>query len=94
MGLLTRSDLQFSYSWLALLPDDPKVSGTLDNTPFNRDEGYEVLYLINAFAAEFGLKQKDSGLKIERMIKNNLPASVRNQANVKSWLQDNWERYH
>jgi hypothetical protein len=94
MGLLTRSDLKFSYSWLALLPDDPKISGQLDNTPFNRDEGAEVLYLINTFAAEFGLKQKDSGLKIERMIKNHLPASVRTQANVKTWLQDNWERYH
>jgi hypothetical protein len=94
MGLLSRSDLQFSYSWLAMLEDDPKVSGQLDSTPFNRDEGAEVLYLINTFAAEFGLKQKDSGLKIERMIQNNLPASVRTQANVKTWLQDNWERYH
>jgi hypothetical protein len=27
--------------------DNPKISGVPDSTLFNRNEGYEVLYLIN-----------------------------------------------
>ena len=51
MGLLQKSDLLFKneYSWNALIGDDPRITGEPDSTLFNRNEGYEVLYLIKTF---------------------------------------------
>ena len=69
MNLLVKSDLEYTYSWTAIDGDDPKISGIPDNTLFNRNEGYEDLYLINKFANIHSLNQKKSGKKIEKMIK-------------------------
>ena len=51
MALMTKSDLEYDdYSWTAYGDDDPEVTGEPDSTLFNRNEGYEVLYLINKMA--------------------------------------------
>lgn len=93
MPLLHKSDLQFQYSWTAIPPDDPRVTGKPDSTLLNRGEGYEVLAFINKLAIAYGWKQKASGLKTERLIKNNLPGEIRSHANVRQWLVDNWKVY-
>ncbi|MCK9345059.1 MAG: hypothetical protein M0P64_02960 [Candidatus Pacebacteria bacterium] len=93
MPLLQKSDLEFDYSWTAIAPDDPKVTGKPDSTFLNRNEGYEVLAFINSFATACDLKQKDSGVKVERLIKKHLPGDTRSHANVKKWLIDNWKRF-
>lgn len=93
MPLLRRSDLQFQYSWTTIPGDDPRVSGPPDSTLFSRSEGYEVLYLINAFAEKHNFKEKASGLKAERLIKENLPSDVRSQKKVVAWLEQNWKAY-
>jgi hypothetical protein len=93
MPLLQKSDLQFVYSWTAIPPDDPKVTGKPDSTFLNRSEGYEVLAFINRLAVTNNWKQKASGLKTERLIKKHLPNDTRSQANVRKWLVDNWKTY-
>lgn len=93
MPLLTKSDLQFTYSWTAVSPDDPKYTGKPDSTELNRGEGYEVLEFINVFAARSNWKQKASGLKLERMIHLYLPSNVRSHAKIKEWVADNWDKY-
>lgn len=92
MTLLTRSDLKNSYSWTTIGGDNPKITGTPDSTLFNRREGYEVLYLINTFADKHSFKQKASGLKIERMLKD-LPSATRKQTDVVAWIEHNWDNY-
>lgn len=95
MGLLEKSDLLFKneYSWNALKGDDPRITGEPDYTLFNRNEGYEVLYLINKLAEKHSLQKKTSGHKIENMIRLHLPAEIRKQENVMEWIFNNWERY-
>ena len=93
MPLLQKSDLVFEYAWKAIPPDDPRVTGKPDSTLLNRGEGYEVLAFINSFASTNDWKQKASGLKAERLIKNNLPGDTRSHANVRKWLVDNWKKY-
>lgn len=93
MPLMQKSDLAFSYSWSAIPPDNPRVTGEPDSTLFNRNEGYEVLYLINKLAQAWDWKQKASGLKLERLLRNHLPSDVRSQANVRAWVQANWRSY-
>ncbi|MCK5050211.1 MAG: hypothetical protein KAS53_00630 [Candidatus Cloacimonetes bacterium] len=93
MNLLSKSDLKYEYSWTVYGNDDPEITGEPDSTLFNRKEGYEVIYLINKLAKKWKLKKKASGLKIERLINNELPGSIRSQENVKKWISDNWEKY-
>lgn len=93
MPLLTKSDLKYKYSWTAIEPDDPKVTGKPDSTLLNRGEGYEVLPFINRFAETHKFKQKASGLKTERLIKEHLPGDTRSHKNVNKWLVDNWNKY-
>ncbi len=92
MGVVLKSDLVFEhyYSWTTISGDDPRVTGEPDSTMFNRNEGYEVLYLINKLAEIWGLSSKYDGLIMERMIKNNLPSDIRSQENVKNWIQKEW----
>lgn len=78
------------YSWTAIKGDDPRISGKPDSTMFNRHEGYEVLYLINALVKEWNLSQKSSGQKMEKMIRLKLPANIRSQENVRIWIKNNW----
>lgn len=90
---MKKKDLQYDYSWTAYGSDDPKVSGEPDSTLFNRQEGYEVLYLINKMAEIHDLKSIASGQKMERMIKDKLPGSIRGQEKVKKWIANNCENY-
>lgn len=92
MALLTKSDLIKTYTWTVSNGDDPKISGEPDSTLLSRKEGYEVIYMINKLAEQWKLKQKTSGLKIERMI-HAAPSELRSQANVKKWIYDNWKNF-
>lgn len=83
MALLTKSDLQYDYSWTALDPDDPKVTGEPDSTLLNRHEGYEVLAFINRLAKNKNWTTKASGLKVERLIREHLPGHLRSHAHVR-----------
>lgn len=91
--LFTKSDLKYQYSWIAISSDNPKISGEPDSTLFNRNEGYEVLYLINKLAEIWEWKKKASCIKLEKMIKEYLPSDVRSQHNVRVWIHDNWKKH-
>lgn len=91
--LFTKSDMKYTYSWSVISGDNPKISGKPDSTLFNRNEGYEVLYLINKLAEIWEWKKKESCIKLEKMIKESLPSDVRSQENVRGWIHDNWKKY-
>jgi hypothetical protein len=93
MPLMKSSDLKYKYAWMAIPADDPRVTGKKSSTLFNRYEGYEVLSLINRFADENHLQEKDFGNKLEIMIHDHLPKEIRSQGLVKKWLTQNWGTY-
>ena len=93
MGLLARSDLTFTYTWKADEGDNAKITGFPDNKLLDRNEGYEVLPFINRYAEQHQLRQKTSGLKIERMIRTHLPGNTRSHKNIKEWITENWGKY-
>ncbi|MDE0535132.1 hypothetical protein [Tenacibaculum sp. L6] len=93
MGVITREDLQYEYSWKAIPSDNPKVTGDPDSTLLNRNEGYEMLYFINKFCELTNLTTKGDAHKVETMIKEHLPSNTRSQANVRDWLVENWKKY-
>jgi hypothetical protein len=91
MALFNESDMQYNdYQWTAYPNDNPKVTGKPDSTKFNRHEGYEALYLINTLAAEWNFKNVASCLKMEKIIREELPSKTIMQADVKEWIRQNW----
>ncbi|WP_445370022.1 hypothetical protein ACH518_00870 (plasmid) [Methylomonas sp. HW2-6] len=90
MPLINKSELNYRYSWTAIPGDNPKVTGEPDSTRFSRNEGYEVLYLINKLAEIWGFKKLASAHKMEKMIKNELPSDIQTQKGVKDWIKANW----
>lgn len=94
MALIAKSDLYYSdYSWTTISGDNPKVTGEPDSTLLNRKEGYEIIYFINKFSEIYGLKQKSSAIKIEKMIRNDVPSNLHNQIGIKEWIKDNWDEF-
>lgn len=92
MGIITKSDLYYTdYSWTALNDDNPKITGEPDSSMLNRKEGYEILYFINKLCELFGLKEKSSATKIEKMIRSEVPTNLHSQINIKNWIRDNWK---
>ena len=94
MSKYLKSDLlYYNYRWTIFEKENPKVCGLLDATPFNRAEGSEILFLIMSLLEEWGLKEKENGQKLERMIKIHLPLSIKTQAEVRQWVFENWKFY-
>ena len=81
------------YSWKTYAEGDPKVTGKLDSTIFDRKEGYEVLYLIEKMTEIWKLEGRGSRRKIEKMIYKFLPPDIKKQEEVKNWVRDNWDYY-
>lgn len=84
--LMSGSDLQYDYSWTVYKNDDPEVTGKPDSMKFNRNEGYEVLYLINKIAENLGQDKKSFGKKVEELINEKLPNDIVLQKEVYIWL--------
>ena len=93
MPLLSMADLQYEYSWNAIAPDDPLIRGSVDGRFLNRREGYEVLYFINALAAQSSWTIA-SALKAERLINEYLPGNIRSRDNVHGWLLASWNSFN
>lgn len=82
---INRSQLAHTYSWNAIPPDDPRVTGKADGVFLNRREGYEVLAFLRKHCADLAAAHK-----AERLIQTKLPGNIRSRANVFTWLKTNW----
>jgi hypothetical protein len=89
MSLLNRSQLKYSYHWWPIPDSDPRVSDVFDTTLLNRNEGHEVLFFINKFAEIHSLTNIEDGLKIEELIKTEVPNIYRSQIHAYEWLEEN-----
>lgn len=93
MAIYSKTDMVYNdYSWTVYSNDNPKITGEPDNTFLNRKEGYEILYFINKFAEIHSLKQKASGEKIEKTIREKVPSNIHSQKEIKKWVFDNWDK--
>lgn len=91
MNLINRRDLVFDdYQWRGHRSTNPEISGEPDMTPFNRNDGEEVLYLINKIADDNDLKKTSSARKLERMIHDRLPQEISTQKRAVQWIMVAW----
>lgn len=94
MALFNKTDMTYrGYQWTTYPNDNRKITGIPDDTTFNRNEGYEVLYLINTVANGLKLNEVRDCQKMEIMIHEGLPYDIIIQVEVKNWIAANWENY-
>lgn len=73
-----------SYKWSVYAAVDPKISGRPNNVAFNREQDYEVLYMVNHLLCELDLHSKAVGQKIEKFTKTDLLYTKSTQKDVES----------
>jgi len=94
MNLISKSNMAYkSYSWKQIEEGDPKISGKLDSTFFDKKNGHEMLYILNKLAEIWKLEDRYNIRKIEKMIYKFLPEVKNEQEEVKNWVRDNWDYY-
>jgi hypothetical protein len=90
MILFSRKNLHYSdYRWTSYIQNDPRVTGRPDDTPFSREEGNEVVYLINRLMALWDYRFSNTGNKMEKLIHDKMPPGLTKQEEVQQWLKEN-----
>lgn len=90
MILFSRRNLHYSdYKWTVYIQHDPHISGRPDDTPFNKAEGNEVVYLINKLMGIWDYRFANTGNKMEKLIHDKLPPEITMQQEVQLWLKAN-----
>lgn len=92
MALIDRSDLQYDYTWSSSPGNNPRSESTHTSSMFRRDEGDEVLALINDYVREQDIRDKETAMKIETLIRNKLDRDQTNRDEIKAWLNDRLDR--
>ncbi|HEY4196253.1 MAG TPA: hypothetical protein VGM63_12005 [Mucilaginibacter sp.] len=85
-----QSEMIYSdYKWTARADhDNPKIIGGQDHSELNRTEGYEMLYFINSLAKTWNWTEPftSSAQKLEKIIRTEVPASIRTHYGIKEWI--------
>ncbi|MGE5435584.1 MAG: hypothetical protein ACM3O3_00025 [Syntrophothermus sp.] len=89
MPLLTRTDLLYKYNWSHNYPNFSELQNNPDKVMLNKNEGEEVLYLINKIAEMNQFTNKSLGHKIETMIKHYLPENYKSHNKAIAWINTN-----
>lgn len=88
---IKKSDLKYSdYSWTAVTGDDPTKT-VEDADRFSRNEGYEVMTLLNSLKGTGGVDLSIKTRQIcEWMVREKLPSTIQGRAKVISWIVQNY----
>lgn len=88
---IKKSDLKYSdYSWTAVTGDDPTKT-VEDADRFSRNEGYEVMTLLNSLNGTGGVDLSIKTRQIcEWMVREKLPSTIQGRAKVVSWIVKNY----
>lgn len=90
MILFSRRNLHYTdYKWSTYNQNDPRVNGKPDATPFTKDEGNEVVYLINKLMILWDYRFTNTGNKMEKLIHDQLPSEIVMQHDVQEWIKAN-----
>lgn len=89
MRRFSATDMLLSYSGAAMDGATELYTGRLDDTPLNRSEQYEVLYLIRRIMSQHLLHDARTGQKIERLIAE-CPKRIRTRRGVWEWVVAEW----
>jgi len=90
MILFSRRNLHYTdYKWSIYATNDPHVNGKPDETLFNKEEGNEVVYLINKLMILWDYRFSNTGNKMEKLIHDKMPGDIHQQGEALTWIKDN-----
>ncbi|RZJ71130.1 MAG: hypothetical protein EOO45_12185 [Flavobacterium sp.] len=87
----TKELLRHSCIWNTSEEDSKNITG-FPNSPFNVNEGFEVLHFVSRYMAAKGWASQSTFQNIESTIKTRLPFGVRSHRQVMEWLDLNFKR--
>lgn len=73
-----------NYEW----NNDMVYNGDVSRRLYNRNDGEQLLFIINKYAAEKESFDISEGLKIQDMLKYQLPVEAKSEKSVLQWLQE------
>jgi hypothetical protein len=83
MGIVIKpSDLKYKYPKDIENRDNPKFSGKPDQAPFNRDDLYEVLPMLEAVMDALGTDEGRILHLLEDILNNDLPRCINSREEV------------
>jgi len=89
--LLRREDLKGDYTWIDGI-DQNLFNGELTRRKFDRNNGDQVLFLINLYASHIKDFSLEDGLKIEEILLDQLPLEAKSEISVFNWLKEHQEK--
>lgn len=91
MDIVESNALYFrDYEWKEYEQEDPRVSGKLDSTDVDRKDGRQVTFLIGEIMRVAVMKEEISKVKLEKIIRHELPKNIAQQDRIKIWVLLNW----
>jgi hypothetical protein len=88
---LAKEDLQNPhYSWTSA-PGLTLYNGQPSRRLFDRDNGDQVLFIINFYESETNSLSLTEAKRIEEMIMNELPLSAKSEISVLNWLKESFK---
>lgn len=81
-----KDDLIFSYQWTPVDTSRRRSVNEPDEVVFNPAEGEEILYIINRFIDQHGLKMPVQARNLERLLKYSFPTGTYSRRWALKWL--------
>jgi len=92
MANFNRRSLRYSYSWTSSKEKDhSKIIGFPDEYLLDSNEGYEVLPFINKYMSSRAWAYESTFLRIEKVLREELPKDIRGHKSIKEWLDQNFK---
>lgn len=92
MPSLTRSDLNYQYSWKVTDGDNPKLISD-DANHLSRNEGYEMLLYLNSLTGKNKADlSKKTRLIVEWMLKEHFNSTAPSRQTVTNWVAENFSK--
>lgn len=84
--LFSKEHLTGNYTW-TIAPKNSLFTGSPSRRLFDRWNGSQVLFIINALAALSETFSVEQGRKMENLIINSLPINPHSELSVFNWLR-------
>jgi len=83
-----KQDLEGTHYHWSEKPDFKVFSGQPSRRLFDREDGDQVLFIINVYASLSDKFTVEEGKKIEYQITHNLPLEAKSEISVFNWIRD------
>lgn len=85
MPFIKRKDLKHDYNW-GTPGNNPGVREGEGENMFSREQGEDVLDFINGYISERDVRDRETALRIESLLYNELDKEPRSRREVYAWL--------